>query len=92
MINVAYMTSLRELALSESAGREVIDPISGKNHGYRRSMIEYLSGMDYVLGRDLNRPTTGQFPEPFHLNAIVVDDNEADYDSFMFETVFKSIF
>ena len=75
IINIAYLTSLREIGFDESVGREVVDPDSGERYGYRESVVEAIT-------REAQRMPF-PFPQFCNLTAIVVDDNEEDFCELM---------
>lgn len=71
-LNIAYLTSCREIGLDEHVGKVVIDPVNGQNYGYREGNLEQLAR----LLRDEN----SEFSQRFNLTAIIVDDDDNQYD------------
>lgn len=72
MINLAYITSCREVGIDELIGREVIDPDNGVNYGDREGNLESLAR----LLIDGNSEFAGQF----NLTAVIIDDDDEQYN------------
>ena len=71
-INIAWITSCREIGLDEKIGREIIDPQTGFNYGYRTGSLEALARL---LEED------NLFSRKFNLVAVILDDNNEQYNS-----------
>lgn len=70
-LNIAYITSCRELGLDEHVGEVVVDPVNGQNYGYREGNLENLARM--------LRNENSDFSRRFNLTAVIVDDDDTQY-------------
>jgi len=70
-VNIAYLTSCRELGLDEKVGQIIIDPVNGHQYGYREGNLEHLVSL-LQKGGD-------KFSKYFNLTAVIVDDNDSQY-------------
>jgi folate-dependent phosphoribosylglycinamide formyltransferase PurN len=73
MINIAYITSCREVGNDEKIGRVVVDPITGVSLGYRMGNLESLAGL-LVHGEN-------SFAQQCNLSAVFVDDTDEQWEA-----------
>lgn len=71
-LNIAYLTSGRELGLDEQVGRHVVDPENGREYGYRMGNLEHLAR----LLQTNHNPVAQQF----NLTAIIIDDDDDQHE------------
>lgn len=71
-VNIAYVSSVREIGTDELVGQRVIDPESGKDYGYRMGSLEHLARL-LIEG-------THPFAQTCNLAAIFVDDSDEQWD------------
>jgi folate-dependent phosphoribosylglycinamide formyltransferase PurN len=71
-INIAYITSSREIGDDELIGREVIDADNKVNYGYREGNLENLARR--IIADD------NDFANTFNLKKIIVDDSDEQFE------------
>lgn len=71
-INIAYITSEREIGDDERVGRQVKDEVDGTDYGYRMGNLESLA-IDLAEGKS-------EFSKVFNLRAIITDDSDTQHD------------
>lgn len=71
-LNIAYITSCREVGSDELIGREVIDSDTGISYGYRMGNLEHMAR--------LLRRGDNVFSDRFNLVSVIIDDDDSQYD------------
>lgn len=72
-IKLAYFTSLRESIGDEGVSREVIDPKTGADYGYRIGSLESMA--QDIVGNN------SKFSQKFELAMVFCDDTQEEFDS-----------